>query len=92
MPCRLLHGRNKKSLGRVFKVYDYSFRANCLQIFKEIASAGCNVLICDFQREQTWDRCLKKKVKGCSADRLKILSLLRSIARSETFEVRISSS
>ena len=45
---------------------------------------GCKVFICDFHREQAWDRWLKKIANGCSENRLKILALLRSIARADT--------
>ena len=42
------------------------------------------MLICDFHREQAWDRWLRKKANGCANERLKILALLRSIAHAET--------
>ena len=45
---------------------------------------GCKVFICDFHREQAWDRWLKKIANGCSENRLKILAVLRSIARADT--------
>ena len=61
--------------------YILCHKHNKLYIFLE-----CKVFICDFHREQAWDRWLKKKSNGCSNERLKILSLLRSIARSETIE------
>ena len=44
------------------------------------------MFLCDFHREQSWDRWLKKKANGCADEKLKILSLLRSIARSDTEE------
>ena len=45
---------------------------------------GCKVFICDFHREQAWDRWLKKIANECSEIRLKIIALLRSIARADT--------
>ena len=43
---------------------------------------GCIVLICDFHREQAWDRWLKKKVHGCSEKKDDILPKMRRIAHS----------
>ncbi|XP_065679788.1 uncharacterized protein LOC136094113 [Hydra vulgaris] len=48
---------------------------------------GCVVFICDFHREQAWDRWLKTKSNGLTQDRLKILCLLRMIARADTVEI-----
>ena len=45
---------------------------------------GCKIFICDFHREQTWDRSLKKIAIGCSENHLKILALLRLIAPADT--------
>ena len=41
------------------------------------------MFICDFHREQAWDRWLKKVANGCVENRLAILGLLRSVARAD---------
>ncbi|XP_047145632.2 uncharacterized protein LOC124818650 [Hydra vulgaris] len=48
---------------------------------------GCVVFICDFHREQAWDRWLKTKCNGLMEDRLKVLSLLRIVAHADTYEI-----
>ena len=47
---------------------------------------GCEVLICDFHREQAWGRWLKATKNGCSGRKGDILPRLRRIARSQTVE------
>ena len=44
------------------------------------------MFICDFHREQAWDRWLKKVANGCVENRLAILGLLRSVARADTVD------
>lgn len=44
------------------------------------------MLLCDFHREQAWERWLGTTSNGVRADREGILSYLRSIADSETDE------
>ncbi|XP_065648764.1 uncharacterized protein LOC136078033 isoform X2 [Hydra vulgaris] len=48
---------------------------------------GCVVFICDFHREQAWDRWLKTKCNGLMEDRQKIMGLLRIIAHADTYEI-----
>ena len=55
-----------------------------LSFFLCLYQIRCKVFICDFHREQAWDRWLKKIANGCSQNCLKILALLRSIARADT--------
>ena len=45
---------------------------------------GCRVLICDFHREQAWERWLSKISNMCSKRKGDILPILRRIARSRT--------
>ena len=52
--------------------------------FLRLYQIGCQVFICDFHLEQAWDWWLKKIANGCSENCLKILALLRSIARADT--------
>ena len=40
--------------------------------------------LCDFHREQAWERWLNKKTNDCSGEKDLILPYLRSIARSAT--------
>ena len=47
---------------------------------------GCHVFICDFHREQAWERWLNKKSNDCSEWKKDILPRLRSIAKSRTIE------
>ena len=42
------------------------------------------MFICDFHREQVWDRFLKQVANGCVENRLTMLGLLRSVARTHT--------
>ena len=46
--------------------------------------AGCSVFICDFHREQAWERWLKKKINGFASVKQKVIALFRRIAHSET--------
>uniref|UniRef100_A0A7M5VBX8 Uncharacterized protein n=1 Tax=Clytia hemisphaerica TaxID=252671 RepID=A0A7M5VBX8_9CNID len=52
----------------------------------ECVFPGCEVLICDFHREQAWGRWLKATKNGCSGRKDDILPRLRRIARSKTIE------
>ena len=47
---------------------------------------GIHVFICDFHREQAWDRWFTKKDHGCSGRKGDIIPKLRRIARSKTVE------
>ena len=42
--------------------------------------------ICDFHREQCWDRWLRKSENGLTASREEVLTLLRNVAKSSTKE------
>ena len=44
------------------------------------------VFICDFHREQAWERWLSKKSNGCSGSKQEILAKLRRIAHAMTEE------
>lgn len=44
------------------------------------------MLLCDFHREQAWDRWLTKVANGCSDRKGDILPLLRRIAHSKSIE------
>ena len=44
------------------------------------------MFICNFHREQAWDRWLKKVAYGCVENRLAIIGLLRSFARADTVD------
>jgi len=46
--------------------------------------AECHVYICDFHREQAWERWLNKKENGLSDKKNHVLCILRRIAREET--------
>jgi len=46
--------------------------------------AECRVLICDFHREQAWERWTKKSVNGVGESRALLLTLMRAIAKAET--------
>ena len=52
--------------------------------FLRLYQIGCKIFICDFHREQAWDRSLKKITIESSENHLKILALLRLIARADT--------
>eukprot|EP00795_Rhopilema_esculentum_P008951 gene8951-16584_t len=43
---------------------------------------GCRVFLCDFHREQAWDRWLSKASNGCREIKTDVLALLRRVARS----------
>nr|XP_047133456.1 uncharacterized protein LOC124811602 isoform X2 [Hydra vulgaris] len=49
----------------------------------ETVFPGCRVIICDFHREQAWDRWLSKLTNGCSDYKGNIISMLRRIARAQ---------
>ncbi|XP_062568783.1 uncharacterized protein LOC134230930, partial [Saccostrea cucullata] len=54
---------------------------------EEISSIESSfVYLCDFHREQAWERWLKATHNGIGDDKDEILSLLRSVARSKTNE------
>ena len=56
-----------------------SLRCFCLLYFK-----GCQVFICNFNREQSWQKWTVKKSNGCSHRKGDLLPKLRRIARSRT--------
>ncbi|XP_065669607.1 uncharacterized protein LOC124810405 isoform X2 [Hydra vulgaris] len=43
---------------------------------------GCKVLICDFHREQAWERWIVKVSNGCADQKADILQKLRKISHS----------
>eukprot|EP00794_Sanderia_malayensis_P004341 gene4341-4918_t len=45
---------------------------------------GCFTFICDFHREQAWERWLRKTSNGCTNIRTEVLHMLRRIARAHT--------
>ena len=45
---------------------------------------GCFTFICDFHREQAWDRWLRKTTNSCVKVRKEVLQMLRRIVRSYT--------
>lgn len=48
---------------------------------------GCTVFLCDFHREQAWERWTAKTANGVSAIKEEVLAKLRLIANSETEEI-----
>ena len=48
--------------------------------------SGCRVLICDFHREQAWERWTKKTENNVKDHRLELLALMRNVARAESEE------
>ena len=59
-------------------------KGNKRLLFLRLYQIGCKIFKCDFHRKQAWDRWLKKIANGYSENSLKILALLRSIARADT--------
>ena len=53
-------------------------------------SAECRVLICDFHREQAWERWTKKSDSEVGEGRAEILALMRGVAKAETEEEYVS--
>lgn len=49
-------------------------------------SSDCKVLVCDFHREQAWERWLVKISNGCANQKSNILLKLRNIAHSTTVD------
>ncbi|KAK3755969.1 hypothetical protein QZH41_016829, partial [Actinostola sp. cb2023] len=47
----------------------------------------CTVYLCDFHREQAWERWVNKKDNGVSGQKEEVLSKLRQIARASTEEI-----
>ncbi|XP_047133431.1 uncharacterized protein LOC124811588 [Hydra vulgaris] len=56
----------------------------------EYVFPGSNVLICDFHREQAWERWLSKITNGCSSVKEVVKLKLRQIANSKTEEICIN--
>lgn len=56
------------------------------KLFKILLNKDCPVFICDFHREQAWERWFNKKANGHSEDKSKIVPWLRHIVHSETIE------
>ena len=48
--------------------------------------SDCSVYICDFHREQTWERCLSKGANGATVFKTDILCRFRRIAHASTEE------
>ena len=46
--------------------------------------SDCKVLLCDFHREQAWERWTAKKDNGVAENRECILALMRQLARART--------
>jgi len=44
----------------------------------------CHVLICDFHREQAWERWTKKSESNVGHNREEVLALMRNVAKAET--------
>jgi len=44
----------------------------------------CRVLVCDFHREQAWERWVKKTENKVGEDRAVVLALLRAVAKAES--------
>ena len=44
------------------------------------------VLLCDFHREQAWDRWLNKRSNGVHDQKVTILAMLRDVSDSETVQ------
>ncbi|XP_065657850.1 uncharacterized protein LOC136082447 isoform X1 [Hydra vulgaris] len=53
----------------------------------ETVFPGCQVFICDFHREQAWERWLSKSTNGCSYVKDQVKKKLREIAHSKTEEI-----
>ncbi|XP_065650796.1 uncharacterized protein LOC136078917 [Hydra vulgaris] len=53
----------------------------------ETVLPGCQVFICDFHREQAWERWLSKSTNGCSYVKDQVKKMLRKIAHSKTEEI-----
>jgi len=51
---------------------------------KALVLTGCDVFICDFHREQSWERWTSTIKHGVSADRERVLTYLRRIADAPT--------
>lgn len=50
----------------------------------QILSLGTTTYICDFHREQAWERWLRKADNGLNEHREEVLHLLRNVAKSST--------
>ena len=50
-------------------------------------SLGTTTYICEFHREQCWERWLRKADNGLNHQRDEVLSLLRNVARSPTEDI-----
>ena len=55
-------------------------------IIYNLVFLGTKAILCDFHREQAWERWLAKKANGCSQRKGDILPFLRRIARSRTID------
>ena len=59
----------------------YPQRLNLVHVFLSI---DCQTYICDFHREQAWERWLAKTSNGLVSSKQAILAKLRSIAKART--------
>ena len=74
---------------RIILVFNCNISRNIISItnyFFVLFNKGCSVFICDFHREQVFERWFNKKANGHSEDKSKIVPLLRGIAHLETIE------
>ena len=53
-------------------------------IIYKISFQGCRVLICDFHREQAWERWVSKSENGVLPQRGEVLRLLRCVAHADS--------
>ena len=58
-----------------------SSSVNRTLLLQYVSFTGCTAFICDFHREQAWERWLKKTSNGCILIKDEVLHLLRRIAR-----------
>ena len=54
------------------------------QLSLHLFAIECTVYLCDFHREQAWERWVAKKDNGVSSQKEELLSRLRRIARAST--------
>ena len=63
-----------------------------IQLFCIFLTDSCQIYICDFHREQAWERCLGKTSNGLVSSKQTVLGKLRFIAKARTekdFEDRV---
>ncbi|XP_065651150.1 uncharacterized protein LOC136079345 [Hydra vulgaris] len=77
------HPKRSHSKDELLFVYQAGWQKKLLNKY------GCEVFICDFHREQAWDRWIKKTSNGCFSKKEDILKLLRCIAWSRSCEEEV---